>query len=332
MLRILKWDELNFDAWHRTWWLWNRLYRYGYRYGIKMVHEAPDVIFTGNMHPPREFGEIPAIVENNEDAASIVDHQRTVLELPNVKAMFRNVVFRWPEYYNRQYHDGDYYGHLWKTKYEQRTCYKPLQPAISTESLAKVRHALPMCEPPTEDAWKFTSNYSRLVDRPVDLYFSGRIRYGYVHNPAFPEIHRRQFKHYFEQIDRTKIWHEAKGRERKFPYFTYIGHMLDAKICISPWGWGAWNIRDQEALLCGCILVKPACSGMVTVPDIYDPAQGLAVFCSPDFKDLPDVVEKIMLNLSEYQEMVDRARKVLWEHLNMEQVMHRWCTHLKAVL
>lgn len=51
----------------------------------------------------------------------------------------------------------------------------------------------------------------------------------------------------------------------------YYEEMLRSRICISPFGFGEVCWRDFEAILCGCLLVKPDMSHARTRPDLFVP-------------------------------------------------------------
>ncbi len=51
----------------------------------------------------------------------------------------------------------------------------------------------------------------------------------------------------------------------------YIQEMLRSRICLSPFGYGEICWRDFEAVLCGCLLVKPDMAHVRTTPDIFRP-------------------------------------------------------------
>ena len=62
----------------------------------------------------------------------------------------------------------------------------------------------------------------------------------------------------------------------------YLLRLLTAKISVSPWGAGAWCIRDIESILAGCVTIKPPCPwvDMVGFDDLYDPTAGYFVTLS----------------------------------------------------
>jgi Glycosyl transferases group 1 len=51
----------------------------------------------------------------------------------------------------------------------------------------------------------------------------------------------------------------------------YYEEMLRSRICVSPFGFGEICWRDFEAILCGCLLVKPDMGHVRTQPDLFVP-------------------------------------------------------------
>jgi hypothetical protein len=92
----------------------------------------------------------------------------------------------------------------------------------------------------------------------------------------------------------------------------YLREMLDSKICVSPFGYGEICWRDFEAVLCGCLLIKPDMSHVKTHPDIFKE------YCTyiPVRWDLSDLEEKCIYYLTHHEErhrIVSAARSVLRE-------------------
>lgn len=69
----------------------------------------------------------------------------------------------------------------------------------------------------------------------------------------------------------------------------YLGELMAARICFSPFGYGEVCWRDYEAIMCGALLVKPDMSHVETQPDIFVPFETYV----PVAWDLADLPEKI---------------------------------------
>jgi len=85
----------------------------------------------------------------------------------------------------------------------------------------------------------------------------------------------------------------------------YLQSMQEAKIVVSPWGWEPVTYRDIEAVLCGCIVVKPDTSFVETWPNIPH------IPCRVDFSDLSEVIDQILSNWDSYHDYRVKAYKMI---------------------
>jgi hypothetical protein len=86
----------------------------------------------------------------------------------------------------------------------------------------------------------------------------------------------------------------------------YYQELLDAKITLSPFGWGEVCHRDFEAVLCGSLLLKPNMSHMRTYPDVYIPYETY-VPLDWDGSDLFEKVDFYLSNEVERRRIVQNA-------------------------
>jgi hypothetical protein len=82
----------------------------------------------------------------------------------------------------------------------------------------------------------------------------------------------------------------------------YDKEMHSSKICIAPFGFGELCWRDFEAVLWGCLMMKPDMSHIRTEPDIFVPGETYV----PLKWDLSDLVEKCVY----YLEHDDERRRI----------------------
>jgi hypothetical protein len=109
---------------------------------------------------------------------------------------------------------------------------------------------------------------------------------------------------------------------------TYLKEMLESRICVGPFGYGEICWRDFEAVLCGCLLVKPDMSHVETYPDIY---QAFRTYV-PVRWDLSDLVEKCeyYLGHDEERERIARcAQQVLRDFYQQDGFLNRLCGLLR---
>jgi hypothetical protein len=94
----------------------------------------------------------------------------------------------------------------------------------------------------------------------------------------------------------------------------YYVEMKRARICVSPFGYGELCWRDFEAILCGCLLVKPDMGHARTYPDIFVDGQTYAAV-RWDFSNLAEVCAHYLDNEPERLRIANRAREVLLESM-----------------
>ena len=90
----------------------------------------------------------------------------------------------------------------------------------------------------------------------------------------------------------------------------YNRELANARLCISPFGYGELCWRDFEAIASGCLLVKPDTSHLHTFPDLFRPGET----CVPvrwDFADLEARCLPYLQDETARQRMVALARQRL---------------------
>ena len=110
----------------------------------------------------------------------------------------------------------------------------------------------------------------------------------------------------------------------------YLRDMLDSRVCVSPWGFGAYCIRDFEAILAGAVLVKPDTSFVLSHPDIFGPG-GYYVPCRSDFADIEETVSHILTNYDQFTNMRERARQLILEASSPEAVVSTFCRTVREL-
>lgn len=153
----------------------------------------------------------------------------------------------------------------------------PLTPQLPTTLAAKIRLGW---------NWLFFPGISSLLPldlggpRPLDVTFAGTMIYGRWHITW----HRQQLWRRLSNLPGRNEFHD----KRIFPRPDFHKWLTRSKVVISPWGFGETCIRDIEALLAGCILIKPETSWIETWPEYHHFPNCL--YCRPDFSDLDEVV------------------------------------------
>ena len=90
----------------------------------------------------------------------------------------------------------------------------------------------------------------------------------------------------------------------------YNQELLRSRICVSPFGYGEICWRDFEAILCGCLLVKPDVGHLRTYPDVFVPGDTY-VPVRWDYGDLLEKCERYLSDEAARLRVATRAREVL---------------------
>jgi hypothetical protein len=136
--------------------------------------------------------------------------------------------------------------------------------------------------------------------RSVDVCFAGTMEY---RSPAVA-FHRRQA---VERIEALRGVRHVVVRGRQLPLPAYHDLLRNARICVSPWGWGETSIRDYEAMYAGCVLVKPKTDFVELCPPVDERHY---VPCAVDFSDLEEKATHVLSHWPDYAGMraANRAR------------------------
>lgn len=273
---------------------------------------------------------------------------REILRYPQVRSYVPLVDFRNKLPHRRSDYNHSYYGKVFERalKYaagsDVRLDLPELHPAVED----KVQKPFsPTSIPFSDEVFEYiASKIKPLHKRNLDILFTGRVEYYPLGVQTHVNLHRKKLT--------EVLWDDLPGRKFKRTYDTcfnlqkklknknllkypyeYVDYLLDTKVIISPWGYGPWCIRDFEALCCGCIVIKPECSNVLTYPDIYSSHSQHLIWTDIQFNNLRDQLEYCYANLDEMQARVDRSRKFITSQLypNAKVYLH-WTKNLRRLL
>lgn len=88
---------------------------------------------------------------------------------------------------------------------------------------------------------------------------------------------------------------------------------------VSTWGAGEWSALDFEAVMMGCLVVKPGAGGARLYPSVFTPGKSV-LDVDPGFTELGPVLRGALGNLGRAQAMVDRAATVWRQSVNLTRV------------
>jgi Glycosyl transferases group 1 len=139
---------------------------------------------------------------------------------------------------------------------------------------------------------------------PRDIDLSSR---GYVK----PEVWTHPFRNgALERMEALGGRFKVLAPRDRVPKDIYYQEMLRSRICVSPFGFGEICWRDFEAILCGCLLVKPDMGHVSSLPDLFVPG----VTYAPvrwDYSDLEQVCAEYLGDEAKRSRLVAEARRRL---------------------
>lgn len=102
---------------------------------------------------------------------------------------------------------------------------------------------------------------------------------------------------------------------RKLGRWRYFREMKDAKVVISPFGWGEITLKDFEAFLCGSHLLKPAMGAFETYPDLFVSGETISTH-RWDVTDIGDVLGRLLDAPDERTNIAAEAQERYLQHLH----------------
>ncbi len=109
----------------------------------------------------------------------------------------------------------------------------------------------------------------------------------------------------------------------RVPPAEYYREMLRSRVCVSPFGYGEICWRDFEAMLCGCLLVKPDMSHVTTSPDLFVPHETY-VPVSWDYSDFNAACTPYLADEGARRRIAETARARLKVALTEEWFLARF--------
>lgn len=299
--------------------------------GIRFVTENPEVILCNTVNQEILKENKPIIILERIDSATLNRSSENALVYSNVKAVFKNSILR-PLKLHAQGEKvcGRYHFKILE-KYKQLGCKK--EPFNCPKELLHKIYCVPWHSSSSCFAPRFNHAKKRAIDfkkdRPIDVFFVGKMRCSNLEESAAYYCWHR--KTAYEIIKSMKHIKSLVIDGSPYKYKEYLNKMRDAKIVVSPWGWGEWCYRDCEAMLSGCVLIKPDSSFVKTMPDLYQ-NDVTYVPCKPDFSDLKKKINDVLQNYNSYEPMRKKALLLMRNETTTEILAEHFATTLKRVL
>jgi Glycosyl transferases group 1 len=142
--------------------------------------------------------------------------------------------------------------------------------------------------------------------RPIDVHC--RLLLG--DENSFYGQHRRHAIRALAPLTSSRHVVMTREGEPPVPRAQFYSELSRAKVCVSPFGWGEICYRDFEAMVLGCLLVKPSCDHLQTRPDLFIDGETY-VACRWDLGDLAEKVDAALSDHDRRQRIVGQAYRRL---------------------
>jgi hypothetical protein len=111
--------------------------------------------------------------------------------------------------------------------------------------------------------------------------------------------------------------------EKRVSQQQYHAELSRSRICISPFGYGEICWRDFEAIIHGCLLVKPRVDHLRTEPNVFVPGETY-VPVRWDFTDLAETCARYLGDRAAMAKITQRAYDVLAEYYERFRLVDRF--------
>lgn len=280
--------------------------------------------------PSAQYFDTPVILFDSYDATHLSIPIAKEAAKPEVKAYLRSNTFRDAAVYFRQAQGGSYYNHVLSSNMNGLS--PDVVHRLSDEYLDKAVKKIVVCNPVlppmTSKHLDFLSGQLLLEERPLDVLFHDRDGI----NQQVKLLNRQAYG--LNSTTTTALFQDELPDTPDYgiQYILYLATLSNTKIVVSPWSSAGFSKFDFEALLCGTVVVKPECSNIRTLIDIYDPLHGYVQYCAPCCSDLRDVLLYILNNLDEYAAVAIEAREALCQYYaSPNRVVTSWLSNFRSI-
>lgn len=248
--------------------------------------------------------------------------------LPFVDRYYKKQVFADLGKYQR-----DWYGKRIYTEYyhslfgiDESPVPEPLPSLANADDLKKLKLAWNLAfgqYPVSKNRHKYAKALFKVFGSRIMKYMFSPKRFDSIPKPSLAKCHARfGYREYRTLIGyQRRLFLDLVAKSDLFlsgkvPVKEYNREVTEVMAVLSPFGWGEACFRDFEAILNGCVLVKPDMSHVETWPRIYLPMETY-VPVKWDGSDALETVERIF---SDYQ-LMDRIRTAAWRELSLSYTL-----------
>lgn len=111
----------------------------------------------------------------------------------------------------------------------------------------------------------------------------------------------------------------------------YLEEMRDARVAISPFGFGEITLKDFEAFLCGALVLKPNMSHMETWPDLFRDGETITTH-KWDLSDFSAVLEASLADNVKRLEIAERGQQSYRHHIATQSGHEEFCLRFSRIV
>lgn len=280
------------------------------REGVSFVRDDPDVVLVDSPQIEAAPDHCPLILFDKTDGGMLWwygslhdDRTRAWLQSPRVVGTIKLTRYRSKDYYNRPCAEGAWHLHQIHAAAAGAFADTIQPPACDLDDASfgriEVGYGFWAFAPCMD--WELPGLDS---PRPLDVFCACSVAYA---SPAVT-YHRHRALDVLADLPCPK----QLVRGRTLTLAEYRAAMAAARVCVSPWGWGETTLRDYEAMLAGCVLIKPRTDFIDSIPAVDERHY---VACAVDFSDLPERVNHVVTRWDEYADMrrANRQWLLAWQ-------------------
>jgi len=160
-------------------------------------------------------------------------------------------------------------------------------------------------------------------DRDIDVFFVGTTSYcnsNFLRRSA--DLIREHREKCITAINSLKGKSVLAFQGRPYTQRGYLNMLHRSKVVVSPWGWGEACYRDYEAILAGCVLVKPLSDFVISSCNIFQ--DSYCRWIDPNFLDFQDSIESA---LDYYNESLNgrllKRNKLVDSYKSVDNILRR---------
>mgnify|MGYP003136889612 CR=1 FL=1 len=283
------------------------------------------------------------ILEVNDTATIFNNELRNAIKNPIVKGFFKVTNFANIEDHNKPTSGDVRYHANFIDEYEKISSQNPHAIIFEEKELSKIKCAMPAFLNFRMDQVRQVQTFSS-HQRDIDVNFAGTTDYtknkNYVNLPEddpkleLPVLigaHRKRCLVEVIEAQQSMGIKVLLSDHKPMSQPQYWSSLYRSKVCLSPWGFGAYNWRDYESIYLGALLIKPDTSFLETYCNLFQGEKNY-VKCSHDFSDLKKVISSCLENYDDYNPVRESALSTLNKNSNPSHIANRFANQITECL